>query len=119
MTAVSQPPRIKLTDDQGAALDALLEQLMDLPPAERLRALERRSIGDPAVRSEVETYARDGEFVLPMPAVEIACLLKGRPVRTTNDVILAQQRKYVGIADRLWQLADADLAPLFLISLGQ
>jgi len=58
MTAVSQPHRIKLTSDQGAQLDALLEQLLDLPAAERLRALERRSIADPVVRGEAESLLR-------------------------------------------------------------
>ena len=58
MTDVSQSHRIKLTSDQGAQLDALLEQLLDLPPAERLSALERRSIADPAVRGEAESLLR-------------------------------------------------------------
>ncbi|HEY6453332.1 MAG TPA: serine/threonine-protein kinase [Steroidobacteraceae bacterium] len=58
MTGVSQPHRLKLSPDQGAQLDALLEQLLDVPPAERLRALERRSIVDAAVRGEAESLLR-------------------------------------------------------------
>jgi serine/threonine protein kinase len=58
MTAVSQPHRIKLTPEQGSQLDALLEQLLDLPADERLRALELRSIADPAVRGEAESLLR-------------------------------------------------------------
>jgi non-specific serine/threonine protein kinase/serine/threonine-protein kinase len=55
---VTQSHRAKLSPDQGAALDALLEQLLDLPPAERLRALELQSIADPAVRDEAESLLR-------------------------------------------------------------
>lgn len=58
MTAVSQPPGIKLSPDQGAQLDALLEQLLDLPSAQRLCALGLRSIADPAVRAEAESLLR-------------------------------------------------------------
>ncbi len=58
MTAVSQSDRAKLSPDQDAELDALLEQLLDLPAAERLPALKLRSIADPAVRGEAESLLR-------------------------------------------------------------
>ncbi|HEY3731047.1 MAG TPA: serine/threonine-protein kinase [Steroidobacteraceae bacterium] len=58
MMAVSQPQRVRLSPEQAAELDALLEPLLDLPSAERLRALELRSIADPAVRAEAESLLR-------------------------------------------------------------
>jgi serine/threonine protein kinase/TolB-like protein len=49
---------VSLTRRQLTDIDALLDEMLDLPEHQRLAALHRRGIDDPAVRAEVDSLLR-------------------------------------------------------------